>query len=130
MFRVFSKIAVTTLMLIAFVGQSFAYNAVRCEMAVNAHKSHMTMDHSTMSHHEMMSHGMNESDMDKSSTNQSQDCCGTDCVCPANTCSSAIVLISQFSSNEIMPLKDAVNLMQSKQPSSIPTSLFRPPIFA
>ena len=76
MSKAFSKVLVITLMLVAFVGQAFAYSAMSCEMSLGSHESHMNMEHSKMSHHEGMEHG----DMNKSSNGQSEDCCGV-CVC-------------------------------------------------
>jgi len=116
MSKAFSKVLVITLMLVAFVGQAFAYSAMSCEMSLGSHESHMNMEHSKMSHHEGMEHG----DMNKSSNGQSEDCCG---VCPTNACSSTTVLSCQIFS-------ESVAALQSKQPHSISTSLYRPPIFA
>ena len=113
-------------MLFAFVGQAFAYSAMSCEMSSGSHESHMKMDHSKMSHHEGMNHG----DMNKSSNGQSEDCCDVECVCPANACSSTTVLNSSFDATDIQILSESVAALQSKQPHSISTSLYRPPIFA
>ncbi len=112
-------------MLVAFVGQAFAYSAMSCEMSLGSHESHMNMEHSKMSHHEGMEHG----DMNKSSNGQSEDCCGV-CVCPTNACSSTTVLNSSIDSTDIQIFSESVAALQSKQPHSISTSLYRPPIFA
>lgn len=113
-------------MLIAFVGQAFAYTAMSCEMSTGSHESHMNMDHSTMNDHE----GMNHSDMSKTDNGQSEDCCDADCVCPENACTSTTVLNSNVNSTDIQSLSEAVVIQQSNQPKSISTSLYRPPIFA
>ena len=113
-------------MLVAFVGQAFAYSAMSCEMSSGSHESHMNMEHSKMSHHEGMEHG----DMNKSSNGQSEDCCDVECVCPANACSSTTVLNSSVDSTDIQIFSESVAALQSKQPHSISTSLYRPPIFA
>ena len=126
MFKPLSKDLVVVAMLIAFVGQALAYTAMSCEMSSGSHESHMNMDHSKMSHHEGMNHG----DMNKSSNGQSEDCCDVECICPANACSSTTVLNSSVDSTDIQILSESVAAMQSKQPHSISTSLYRPPIFA
>lgn len=126
MFKLVSKAVVITLMLVAFVGQAFAYSAMSCEMSSGSHESHMSMDHSKMSHHE----GMNHNDMNKSSNVQTEDCCDVDCVCPANACTSVTVLNSSVDSTDVQSLNEALVALQSKQPNSISTSLYRPPIFA
>ena len=113
-------------MLVAFVGQAFAYSAMSCEMSLGSHESHMNMEHSKMSHHEGMNHG----EMNKSSNGQSEDCCDVECVCPANACSSTTVLNSSVDSTDIQILSESVAALQSKKPHSISTSLYRPPIFA
>ena len=119
MSKAFSKVLVITLMLVAFVGQAFAYSAMSCEMSSGSHESHMNMNMN-------MDHG----DMNKSSNGQSEDCCDVECICPANACSSTTVLNSSVDSTDIQILSESVAAMQSKQPHSISTSLYRPPIFA
>lgn len=126
MFKPLSKVLVVVAMLIAFVGQALAYTAMSCEMSSGSHESHMNMDHSKMSHHEGMNHG----EMDKSSNGQSEDCCDVECVCPANACSSTTVLNSSVDSTDIQLLSESLAALQPKQPHSISTSLYRPPIFA
>jgi len=44
MSKAFSKVLVMTLMLVAFVGQAFAYSAMPCEMSSGSHESHMNMN--------------------------------------------------------------------------------------
>jgi len=126
MFKPLSKVLVVVAMLIAFVGQALAYTAMSCEMSLGSHESHMNMEHSKMSHHEGMDHG----DMNKSSNGQSEDCCDVECICPANACSSTTVLNSSIDSTDIQIFSESVAALQSKQPHSISTSLYRPPIFA
>lgn len=123
MSKAFSKVLVITLMLVAFVGQAFAYSAMPCEMSSGSHESHMNMN---MNMNMNMDHG----DMNKSSNGQSEDCCDVECICPANACSSTTVLNSSVDSTDIQILRESVAALQSKQPHSISTSLYRPPIFA
>ncbi len=119
MSKAFSKVLVMTLMLVAFVGQAFAYSAMSCEMSSGSHESHMNMNMN-----------MNHGDMNKSSNGQSEDCCDVECICPANACSSTTVLNSSVDSTDIQILSESVAALQSNQPLSISTSLYRPPIFA
>ena len=121
MSKAFSKVLVITLMLFAFVGQAFAYSAMPCEMSSGSHESHMNMN---------MNMNMDHGDMNKSSNGQSEDCCDVECICPANACSSTTVLNSSVDSTDIQILSESVAALQSKQPHSISTSLYRPPIFA
>ena len=119
MSKAFSRVLVITLMLVAFVGQAFAYSAMSCEMSSGSHESHMNMNMN-----------MNHGDMNKSSNGQSEDCCDVECICPANACSSTTVLNSSIDSTDIQIFSESVAALQSKQPHSISTSLYRPPIFA
>ena len=123
MSKAFSKVLVMTLMLVAFVGQAFAYSAMPFEMSSGSHESHMNMN---MNMNMNMDHG----DMNKSSNGQSEDCCDVECICPANACSSTTVLNSSIDSTDIQIFSESVAALQSKQPHSISTSLYRPPIFA
>lgn len=125
MFKPLSKVLVVVAMLTAFVGQALAYTSMFCEMSADSHQSHMTMEHSSMKSHEGMEHG----DM-KASASSSKDCCDVDCICPANACSSTTVLNSSIDSTDIQIFSESVAALQSKQPHSISTSLYRPPIFA
>ncbi|MCP4586550.1 hypothetical protein [Pseudoalteromonas sp.] len=125
MSKAFSKVLVMTLMLVAFVGQAFAYSAMPCEMSSGSHESHMNMN-MNMNMNMDMDHG----DMNKSSNGQSEDCCDVECICPANACSSTTVLNSSIDSTDIQIFSESVAALQSKQPHSISTSLYRPPIFA
>ena len=121
MSKAFSRVLVITLMLVAFVGQAFAYSAMSCEMSSGSHESHMNMN---------MNMNMDHGDMNKNSNGQSEDCCDVECICPANACSSTTVLNSSIDSTDIQIFSESVAALQSKQPHSISTSLYRPPIFA
>ncbi|MDU0352695.1 hypothetical protein RS130_01095 [Paraglaciecola aquimarina] len=121
-----SRVLVVGAILIAFVGQVLAYSAMSCEMSSSSHESHMNMGQAKTHHHEGMDHG----EMNKINNGQTEDCCDVDCVCPANACSSTIVLNSSVDLTDIQLLSEPVAELQSKQPYSISTSLYRPPIFA
>jgi len=45
MSKAFSKVLVMTLMLVAFVGQAFAYSAMPCEMSSGSHESQHEHEH-------------------------------------------------------------------------------------
>lgn len=125
MIKPVSKDIVVVAMLIAFIGQAWAYTSMSCEMSADSHQSHMTMDHSSIKSHESMDHG----DM-KVNTSSSEDCCDVDCVCPANACTSTLALNSNVDSKDIQLSSESVVIIQSIQLNSISSSLYRPPIFA
>ncbi len=126
MFKAFSKVILITLMLIAFTGQAFAFFSMSCEMSNGSNESHMSMEHSKMNHHE----GMKLNNVDEAGNHLSMDCCGDNCVCPTNGCTSTLVINSSIDSTDIQLLSEAIALLQSEQPNSIFTSLYRPPILA
>lgn len=125
MFTPLSKVLVVAAMLIAFVGQAFAYTAMPCEMSGGAHHAEMGMDHSSMNSHDGMAHG----DM-KVSTSTSEECCDVECICPVNACTSVTFLNSNHGLSHVLGFTEALASQRSEQPKSIPTSLYRPPIFA
>ncbi|WP_105258902.1 hypothetical protein [Pseudoalteromonas sp. T1lg88] len=129
MFRLVSQVLVIAAVLIALLGQAFAYSAMTCETAMDAHQSHAAMkmvtDNTQMQHHQGMEHGdttMNSAMMD--------DCCEVQCVCPTNACTSVTLVNSSTAMADVIAVSEAVISATSAQPSAIQTSLFRPPIFA
>ena len=137
MYKPLSKVLIVMTMLIAFIGQTLAYSAMACEMAGDAHQAHTMMvnGEETMSHHLMdrssSDHGnMNHPMASQGNPSSSDDCCGVDCICPANACTSFTLLSTPTTYVDLVLLNEALNLLPIEQPSSLPTSLYRPPIFA
>lgn len=138
MIKSLSKVLVVTAMLFAFVGQALAYSAMSCEMSEQSHQSHQSqvdMNHSSMSHSDMdhsnMSHsGMDHSSMSHGTESEHEECCGADCVCPTSACSTVIIVSSQPNTANLTRLNEGVVFQLTNQTKSIPTSLYRPPIFA
>lgn len=141
MFKPISKVVVVMTMLVAFVGQALAYSTMACEMAGDMHQAHnMHQSTDVSAGHDMMNHSEHSSElthemMDHSSMvhdtmSDMQNCCGIDCMCPANACSSTPFISER---NLLTPVGISSEALVSKpvaQPSAIPTSLYRPPIFA
>ncbi len=125
MSKPFSQVLVVSLMLLAFVGQTLAYSAMSCEMSahVPAASQHMDMDHANMDHQTMDHSKMMQS-------GNTDDCCQVDCVCPANACSSVIVLDANVNTTGILPANSVLVGYLSFPLTSVSSSLFRPPIFA
>jgi hypothetical protein len=127
-----SKVLVVAVMLIAFVGQALAYSSMSCEMSHESHMnmSHDSMDHSSMDHSSMDHASMDHSSVDQNSQNQHEECCGSDCVCPDSACMSIIIVGSDPKTAYVARLSESVSFQPMNQTKSIPTSLYRPPIFA
>lgn len=137
MYKPLSKVLIVMTMLIAFIGQTLAYSAMACEMAGDAHQAHtmMTsgddmMSHLSMDHSSSVHANMNHAITSQDESSSSDDCCGVDCICPANACTSFTLLGAPTTYVGLALLNEAVNLLPIEQPSSLPTSLYRPPIFA
>ena len=145
MFRPFSNMLVVSAMLIAFVGQAMAYASMSCEMLADYHPSHQNMEHAQMDHaqmdHAFMDHAsmdqslmghslMDHSQMGENQSMSSEECCGTDCICPVNACTSVTLLPAGVNASAFTALSEAVSLPGVQQPKSVSTSLYRPPIFA
>ncbi|WP_462158870.1 hypothetical protein [Pseudoalteromonas sp. GB56] len=128
MSKLFSNALIITVMLVSLVGQAFAASAMSCEMASNAHPSHMNMntmmDHSAMGHDGMMHDDMTRSD------DSADDCCEVTCFCPTNACTSVTLVNTDTAATGVVKFSEAVIGNRAAQPNAISTSLFRPPIFA
>ena len=122
MFKAVSRVLVTAIMLVAFVGQAIAFNtSMSCKTTEN------TLSHS-------LSEPINHFDEGLTHTDTSEDCCGIECcddncTCIANACSSAIYFNTVVDSTKSKALSDVIDMPQCEQPKSISTLLYRPPIF-
>jgi len=131
MLKLFSKILIVAAVLIAFVGQAFANTMMSCEMSAESTQSYMVMDHSSMDHSSVDHSMMGEHDMTSKSDKQNhEECCGADCACPASACTTLTIVSSALQSANLVRLSEAVVFQLANQTKSIPSSLFRPPIFA
>lgn len=109
------KLLSLTLMLLIFIGQSFAPVAMACQM--ESHDSSMMMSMADMDH---SMHDMSSMKMDMS------DCCDTDCTCPAGSCSQVTLPTSNAFLNIPVALL-GISLPLQSAAQFTPTSLYRPP---
>ncbi|MBA6231699.1 MULTISPECIES: hypothetical protein [unclassified Colwellia] len=122
MYKVFSKVLVIALMLVAFTGQAVAFNtAMPCETLVDSLSPNI-------------SEPVNYNDSNLLNNNSSKDCCGIeccnmDCTCIANACSSFVYFNTDVDATKTATLTDVAYIPQPKQPIYIGTLLYRPPIF-
>jgi len=128
MFKSLLKVFVVITLMVAFLGQAFAYASMTCNMSTESHQSHESMDHS--SHLSSMNHeGMENSEMTHSKMQNHEECCGADCLCLISACTTVSIVNSVLSSANLVRMNDGVSLQKSNQTKSISSSLFRPPIF-
>ena len=122
MCKAVSRMLVTVVMLVAFVGQAIAFNTyISCETSVDSLSPNVS---------ELVKH----LDSNSIDTNNQEDCCGieccdVDCNCIANACSSFVYFNTDVDSTKTATLSEVVYMKQSEQPKSIATLLYRPPIF-
>lgn len=57
------------------------------------------------------------------------ECCEGECICPANTCASALYVNMAFLQSIFTMLSESTLGLTQKQPHFIASSLYRPPIF-
>jgi hypothetical protein len=122
MFKAVSKVLVIVVLLVSFIGQAMAFNtSMSCETSVVAHNTN---------HSELVSHyDSNPFEADSTEDCCGIECCDVDCTCITNACSPFAYFVTDTDPAKAVVLSEAVFFQQPKQPKSISTSLYRPPIF-
>ncbi|WP_371188749.1 hypothetical protein [Thalassotalea maritima] len=142
--------------MIALIGQSFAFATTKCDMASHEahHKGHSSehsatskrssaehdfmphrvthsaTEHSEMNHHAMHEHMLGDSDIASYSATVAENCCGTECTCPDNACSSTSAVASHAYSIAYLVNLPARIVTEQQHAMRLSRSLYRPPIFA
>jgi hypothetical protein len=122
MYKVFSKVLVIALMLVAFIGQAVTFNtAMPCETLADSFSLNI-------------SEPVKYTDSNLINNNSPEDCCGIeccnmDCTCTANACSSFAYFNTDVDATKTATLSDVVYIPQPKQAKYMATLLYRPPIF-
>ena len=122
MFKVVSNVLVIAIILVAFIGQTLAFNsAMSCETSVES---------SALGFSELVKHkNSNSTDSDNSEDCCGIECCDLGCTCITNACSLWLYFNTEVESTRITALSEAIYKQQPVQPESIATLLYRPPIF-
>ncbi len=122
MFKDVSNVLVIAVMLVAFIGQTLAFNsAMSCETSV---------DSSALGFSELVKHNNSNSiDSDNPEDCCGIECCDLDCTCITTACSLWLYFNTEVESTKITALSEAIYKQQPVQPKSIATLLYRPPIF-
>lgn len=121
-----SKIMVLAMILVLFVSQTFAYDAMSCQMMNSEQSNHSMM----MNDHVMPmgSHSMDMSQMNMDSKNK-MDCCGEECSCPPGTCANYALSHINLSASQPAPASNAATYHFSLTEID-PIQHQRPPISA
>ena len=110
-----SKLLITTLMLLAFIGQTVAVAAVPCFM------NQTTLQMSPSDSSTMTDHSMHQVEKDADAE------CHSDCSCPMATCLS-VLISSDTVVNSTVNVKQSFDVPTSLDIVSSTNSLYRPPI--
>jgi len=123
MFKFVTNLIIVITLMVALVGQAFAYTSMVCDMD----------GHTMPNHEQQMNHGSDSMMMDMPDMSQmdsGMDCCDIECSCPASACMSLVLLPEQTASLSLHSINDKILLSSPTQLVSKPNSLYRPPIFA
>ncbi len=113
---------VLALIFVAFIGQAMTFSAsIPCEASVDARYA----NNSGFENHQAESLLETDSITDCCGI----ECCDVDCTCVANACSPVVYFKTEVDPARAVALNEGVYIQQFKQPNSIFSSLFRPPIF-
>lgn len=113
---------VLALIFVAFIGQAMTFSAsIPCETLVDADYA----NNSDLENHQAESLLEADSITDCCGI----ECCDVDCTCVANACSPFAYFSTEVDPARAVALNEGVYIQQFKQPNSIFTSLYRPPIF-
>lgn len=109
MFSVVSRGLILAVMLMSLFGQVVAYStSVPCETSVDSHADNTT----------------------KASPDCCDiECCGVDCICLANGCSSFAYLQFEVSAANVVMLSEALHMQQFEPTKPVSALLYRPPMF-
>lgn len=138
MLKSVSRALFIAVMLIAFIGQTVAFNsAMSCETSENSFhtnaKAHTNINISS-SDADNISEQTQHKDSVLLAESSSEDCCGieccdVDCNCIANACSLVMYVEIEACVTRKCTLNEDVCLQQADQPKAIASLLYRPPIF-
>ncbi|TKB47429.1 CopL family metal-binding regulatory protein [Thalassotalea mangrovi] len=125
-----SSIVVTVLLMLALLGQGFAYAAMACDMS--RHDSHAQMESEKHAMHGDMhaSHHSESKQADVTTDSAHSDCCMDECLCPATGCNNVVFLVFAAAQSQRPETHEKYSPAPPFFASLTHISLFRPPISA
>ncbi|TMO58296.1 hypothetical protein [Pseudoalteromonas phenolica] len=123
MFKPLSKVFMTLVILIAFVGQASAYSFMPSFETSSTHSAQSSNSIDSVSNLSSSSNSDAEDDCCE------VDCCESECICPANACAAFIFVSSLGYSQPMMRFTESIVNSHLNMPNNIVESLYRPPIF-
>lgn len=124
MFKSLSQLLFTTILFVAFIGQTMAYSLIVSDDRISVLQTNtQTQSYST------------EYDEHSSEASASEDdccsveCCENECICPANACASVVYLDSNLSLSDQAVVSESLISFFTQAKCFISPPLYRPPIF-
>ena len=117
----FSKVFVTMVILIAFIGQASAYSFMP--------SFELEPEHSSLAQTNAPANGAFYTDSETPDDCCEVDCCESDCICPANACAAFVFVSNIGYLQPMMRFSDSIMNSHLNMPNNIVESLYRPPIF-
>ena len=119
----FSKVFVTMVILIAFIGQASAYSFMPSFEISSTHSAQSSNSIDSALNLSLSSNNDAEDDCCE------VDCCESDCICPANACAAFVFVSNIGYLQAMMRFTESIVNSHLNMPNNIVESLYRPPIF-
>ena len=123
MFKPLSKVFVTLVILIAFIGQASAYSFMPSFEISSTHSAQSSNSIDSVSNLSSSSNSNAEDDCCE------VDCCESECICPANACAAFIFVSNLGYPQPMMRFTESIVNSHLNMTNNIVESLYRPPIF-
>ena len=133
------KLLLMIIMLVAFVGQTVAYQFVasydESSAQHTASEKHTSSEHTDIQQPTPVNEVDSANNGNNAHTSETDDdccyveCCESECICPANACASFAYLDNSLPLSEPVVLSEPLLSLVTKGTRFIARSLFRPPIF-
>ena len=125
MFKPLSKVFMTIVILIAFIGQASAYSFMPSFEISATHSAQSQSSNSIDNTYNLSPDSNSEAEDDCCEV----DCCESECICPANACA-AFIFVGNFGyAQPMMRFTESIVNSHLNMPNNIVESLYRPPIF-
>ena len=125
MFKPLSKVFMTIVILIAFIGQASAYSFMPSFEISATHSAQLQSSNSIDSTYNLSPDSNSDAEDDCCEV----DCCESECICPANACAAFIFVSNLGYSQPMMRFTESIVNSHLNMPNNIVESLYRPPIF-
>ena len=128
MYKPLSKILITIIMLVAFIGQAMANHMVIFSDDVASFQFTQIQTVKNSATAKIATEAITSSSIEHEEDCCDVDCCEGDCACPANSCASSVYLENQLYLSMLFNTAEPVLSVQIQETYNLVNSLYRPPI--